>query len=96
MLVLDQEAMAKFLGCYGLIAGGSEPYALMAFTGFPLVYCLTRPSVDSTEVAAELDAWEWFGAQYAGRDITGPVPEKIPGKGRAPHGRRDVASVARL
>lgn len=78
--LLLEKAMAKFLGCYGLIAGGSEPYALMAFTGFPLVYCLTRPSVDSTEVAAELDAWEWFGAQYAGRDITGPVPEKIPGK----------------
>mmetsp|Transcript_21241 Transcript_21241/g.48803 ORF Transcript_21241/g.48803 Transcript_21241/m.48803 type:complete len:370 (-) Transcript_21241:36-1145(-) len=71
--------MAKYLGAYAGIAGGSEPYALMAFTGFPLVYCFQRPSVDDREVAAVPGVWEWLGAQYATRDLTGPVPASIPG-----------------
>jgi len=76
--LLLEKAMAKFIGSYAGIAGGSEPYALMAFTGFPIVYCFTRPALDEAETAALLGEWEWLGAQYHSRPVTGPVPTKIP------------------
>eukprot|EP00811_Abedinium_folium_P028266 NODE_4360_length_1901_cov_9.913754.p1 GENE.NODE_4360_length_1901_cov_9.913754~~NODE_4360_length_1901_cov_9.913754.p1 ORF type:complete len:492 (+),score=87.09 NODE_4360_length_1901_cov_9.913754:140-1615(+) len=77
--ILLEKAMAKFVGCYGLLAGGSEPYALMALTGFPIVYCLVRPAVDAAETSAILGEWRWRGAEYAGRDMTGPGYVEIPG-----------------
>lgn len=63
--------MAKFVGSYALLAGGSEPYALMAFTGFPLVYCFVRPSSNDDSTEAITGVWERHGAQFINRDVTG-------------------------
>lgn len=68
---LLEKAMAKFVGSYAWLAGGSEPYALTAFTGMPLVYCFVRPSADCEDTSAQLGSWEWNGAQYISRDRTG-------------------------
>jgi calpain-15 len=69
--LLLEKAMAKFVGGYAMLAGGSEPYALMAFTGFPLVYCFVRPSCNDDDTSAHTGVWERHGAQYISRDVTG-------------------------
>jgi len=63
--VLLEKAMAKFVGSYAWIAGGAEQYALIAFTGMPLVYCFLRQEADEHVPEAK---WNWYGAQYRGRD----------------------------
>lgn len=73
-----EKAVAKFVGAYAWIAGGSESYALMALTGFPIVYCFNRPAADAAETVARQGVWEWCGAQYISRDNTGTDIEKIP------------------
>ncbi|CAK9114758.1 Calpain-1 catalytic subunit (Calcium-activated neutral proteinase 1) (CANP 1) (Calpain mu-type) (Calpain-1 large subunit) (Micromolar-calpain) (muCANP) [Durusdinium trenchii] len=81
-LILEK-AMAKFVGSYAHLSGGTEPFAFMALTGFPLVYVFQRPAVDQEETAALENHWQWRGAQYAGRNATGigsvslPVPDDL-------------------
>ncbi|CAE8635468.1 unnamed protein product [Polarella glacialis] len=75
--LLLEKAMAKFVGSYALLAGGSEPYAFMALTGFPVVYVFQRPAVDEAETAAVLGRWEWRGALFAGRSATGAPCERL-------------------
>eukprot|EP00439_Symbiodinium_sp_Y106_P011743 s6526_g1.t2 len=69
-LILEK-AMAKFVGSYANLSGGTEPFALMALTGFPVVYVFQRPAIDDAETAAFKNHWEWKGAQYASRTNTG-------------------------
>ncbi|CAE7254399.1 CAPN15, partial [Symbiodinium sp. KB8] len=69
-LILEK-AMAKFVGSYANLSGGTEPFALMALTGFPVVYVFQRPATDDAETAALKNHWEWKGAQYASRTNTG-------------------------
>jgi len=76
--LLLEKAVAKFVGSYALLAGGAEPYALTAFTGFPLVYCFLRPAGDDEETWAALGYWEWRGAQYMGREATGHCYTNVP------------------
>eukprot|EP00435_Cladocopium_sp_Y103_P013116 s3887_g3.t1 len=76
-LVLEK-AMAKFVGSYAHLSGGTEPFAFMALTGFPLVYVFQRPAVDKAETAAMPNHWQWRGAQYAGRSSTGVGSEALP------------------
>ncbi|CAJ1402727.1 unnamed protein product [Effrenium voratum] len=81
-LILEK-AMAKFVGSYANLSGGTEPFALMALTGFPLVYVFQRPPTDRTETAARPNHWQWRGAQYHCRTSTGigsqplPVPDDL-------------------
>lgn len=76
--LLLEKAMAKFVGSYAYLAGGSEPYALMAFTAFPIVYCFVRPAADPEETKAVRGKWGWTGAQYIGRQSTGQCYASIP------------------
>lgn len=80
-LILEK-AVAKFVGTFAGAAGGAEPYALIAFTGMPLCYNFVRPSLDDTDTSSKLGEWEWMGAQYLGRQLTGmnyaPVDEETP------------------
>ena len=62
---LLEKAMAKFVGTYALIAGGHEPFAMIAFTGFPQVYQYKRPPVNETKTLAKLGEWERGWAQWA-------------------------------
>lgn len=77
--LLLEKAMAKFVGCYAHLAGGSEPYALSAFTGFPLVYCFARPAEDAAESRAVLSRWDRHGSQHFGRGVTGHAFVEIEG-----------------
>lgn len=77
--LLLEKAVAKFVGSYAWIAGGSEAYALMALTGFPIVYSFDRPAADAAETSARQGVWEWCGAQYISRTDTGCDVEKVPG-----------------
>uniref|UniRef100_A0A7S0ZYF5 Calpain catalytic domain-containing protein n=1 Tax=Noctiluca scintillans TaxID=2966 RepID=A0A7S0ZYF5_NOCSC len=65
---LLEKAMAKFVGTYAFIAGGTEPFALIALTGYPLIYEWIRTN-------AKLGEWDCNGAQYIGRDAPG-MPER--------------------
>lgn len=60
-LILEK-AMAKFVGSYAHLSGGTEPFAFMALTGFPLVHLgPTSPGWGLAWVggtSAELDAWD--------------------------------------
>lgn len=47
-----EKALAKFVGSYAALAGGSEPYAFMTCTGFPQVYCFLRPTISRTSQCA--------------------------------------------
>ena len=76
-LILEK-AMAKFVGSYAHLSGGTEPFAFMALTGFPLVYVFQRPAADKAETAALQNHWQWRGAQYAGRSSTGVRSEALP------------------
>jgi len=69
--VLLEKAMAKFVGSYAWISGGTEPYALTALSGMPLCYCIARPSTDESGTEARVGSWMWCGAQYVSRDVTG-------------------------
>mmetsp|Transcript_131796 Transcript_131796/g.409715 ORF Transcript_131796/g.409715 Transcript_131796/m.409715 type:complete len:577 (+) Transcript_131796:94-1824(+) len=91
--LLLEKAMAKFVGSYALLAGGSEPYALTAFTGFPLVYCFSRPPLDQEGTQAELGCWDWRGVQHLGRDTTGHGCTDVPG---APPSLKDTRMWAKL
>jgi hypothetical protein len=62
---LLEKAMAKFVGTYAKIAGGHEPFAMMAFTGFPQVYQFKRPPVDEARTIAKTGEWERGWAQWA-------------------------------
>lgn len=48
-----EKALAKFVGSYAGLSGGSEPYAFMACTGFPQVYCFMRPTLRAGPSEAE-------------------------------------------
>ncbi|CAK0843157.1 unnamed protein product [Prorocentrum cordatum] len=72
-------AVAKFVGCYAHLAGGSEPYALSAFTGFPLVYCFARPPAGADEAKAALGRWDRHGSQHFGRGVTGHALAEVDG-----------------
>lgn len=91
--LLLEKAMAKFVGSYALLAGGSEPYALTALTGFPLVYCWLRPAVDAEETQATAGEWQCRGAQYLGRDMTGQTYTEVAG---APPAVSDAQLWAKL
>jgi len=77
--LLLEKAMAKFVGSYAYLAGGSEPYALMAFTGFPVVYNFVRPAKNAEETAARRGTWSWMGAEFIGRESTGQCYASVPG-----------------
>jgi hypothetical protein len=64
---LLEKATAKFVGTYAGIAGGHEPFAMMAFTGFPQVYQFKRAPVDERKTIAALGRWERGWAQWAGK-----------------------------
>ncbi len=64
---LLEKAMAKFVGSYAGIAGGHEPFAMIAFTGFPQVYQFKRVPMNESKTVAELDRWERGWAQWAGK-----------------------------
>jgi hypothetical protein len=64
---LLEKAMAKFVGSYALIAGGHEPYAMIAFTGFPQVYQYKRVPLDAERSIAKVGEWERGWAQWAGK-----------------------------
>jgi len=80
--LLLEKAMAKFVGTYAGIAGGFEPYALIAFTGMPLAYVFARPSMDDEGTSSKLGSWQWCGAQYSSREKVGmyylPVAGDVP------------------
>jgi len=69
--VLLEKAMSKFVGSYAWISGGSEPFALVALSGMPLVYCFARPTTNEEGTVAKVGEWMWCGAQYNGRTHTG-------------------------
>lgn len=91
--LLLEKAMAKFVGSYAYLAGGSEPYALMAFTGFPIVYCFVRPTDNVEETRAVCGKWAWTGAQYIGRQTTGQTYADVPD---APPALSDAVLWAKL
>jgi len=64
---LLEKAMAKFVGSYAGIAGGHEPFAMIAFTGFPQVYQFKRVPTDPTRTVAKKGEWERGWAQWAGK-----------------------------
>jgi len=63
--VLLEKAMAKFVGSYALIAGGTESYAMIALTGMPMVYSFVRDS--QYLLGATPLGWQWCSCQYVGR-----------------------------
>ena len=64
---LLEKAMAKFVGSYAGIAGGHEPFAMIAFTGFPQVYQFKRVPIDPQRTIARKGEWERGWAQWAGK-----------------------------
>ncbi len=64
---LLEKAMAKFVGSYASIAGGHEPFAMIAFTGFPQVYQFKRLPIDPQKTIARKEEWERGWAQWAGK-----------------------------
>lgn len=64
---LLEKAMAKFVGTYAQIAGGHEPFAMIAFTGFPQVYQFKRLPVDAERTVAKENEWERGWAQWASK-----------------------------
>ena len=64
---LLEKAMAKFVGSYARLAGGHEPFAMIAFTGFPQVYQFKRPPINEEKTIAHPTDWERGWAQWAGK-----------------------------
>jgi len=64
---LLEKAVAKFVGSYALIAGGHEPFAMIAFTGFPQVYQFKRVPTNKERTVALKGEWERGWAQWAGK-----------------------------
>ena len=64
---LLEKAMAKFVGTYAQIAGGHEPFAMIALTGFPQVYQFKRVPIDEAKTIAKKGEWERGWAQWAGK-----------------------------
>ena len=64
---LLEKAVAKFVGTYAQLAGGHEPFAMIAFTGFPQVYQFKRPPIDLEKTIAHPTEWERGWAQWAGK-----------------------------
>ena len=64
---LLEKAMAKFVGSYAAIAGGHEPFAMIALTGFPQVYQFKRLPIDPQRTIAKKGEWERGWAQWAGK-----------------------------
>jgi hypothetical protein len=64
---LLEKAMAKFVGSYAQIAGGHEPFAMIAFTGFPQVYQFKRLPINEAKTIAKAGEWERGWAQWAGK-----------------------------
>ena len=64
---LLEKAVAKFVGTYAQIAGGHEPFAMIAFTGFPQVYQFKRVPINTERTVAKKDEWERGWAQWAGK-----------------------------
>jgi calpain-15 len=64
---LLEKAVAKFVGTYAQIAGGHEPFAMIAFTGFPQVYQYKRVPTNEAKTEAKVGEWERGWAQWAGR-----------------------------
>ena len=64
---LLEKAVAKFVGSYAALAGGHEPFAMIAFTGFPQVYQFKRLPVNEQKSIAKLGEWERGWAQWASK-----------------------------
>ena len=64
---LLEKAMAKFVGTYAQIAGGHEPFAMIAFTGFPQVYQYKRVPINPERTVAKIGEWERGWAQWNSR-----------------------------
>lgn len=64
---LLEKAVAKFVGSYAQIAGGHEPFAMIAFTGFPQVYQFKRVPLNNQRTIAKKGEWERGWAQWAGK-----------------------------